>query len=78
MKRAIITLLHLLAIGPAAAQDAQRSLENVTDDVWQFTNNAYQAAAVVTDEGVVVTDPISANRRVQFDAHLRLARKCGP
>src|SRR5687768_16531623 len=61
MKRGIIALLPLLAIVPAAAQDTQRSLEIVTGDVWQFTNNAHQAAVVVTDEGVVVTDPINAD-----------------
>src|SRR5687768_3009523 len=60
MRRVIIALFGLLTVVPAAAQDAQRSLENVTGDVWQFTNNAHQAAVVVTDEGVVVTDPISA------------------
>jgi glyoxylase-like metal-dependent hydrolase (beta-lactamase superfamily II) len=60
MTRVIIALFTLLAIAPAAAQDAQRSLENVTGDVWQFTNNAHQAAVVVADDGVVVTDPISA------------------
>jgi glyoxylase-like metal-dependent hydrolase (beta-lactamase superfamily II) len=60
MKRITIALIHLLAIGPAVAQDAQRSLENVTGDVWQFTNNSHQSAVVVTDEGVVVTDPINA------------------
>jgi glyoxylase-like metal-dependent hydrolase (beta-lactamase superfamily II) len=60
MKRIIIALFSLLSILPAAAQDAQRSLENVAGDVWQFTNNAHQAAVVVTNEGVVVTDPINA------------------
>jgi glyoxylase-like metal-dependent hydrolase (beta-lactamase superfamily II) len=70
MKRLIITLLHVLAIGPAAAQDAQRSLENVTGDVWQFTNNAHQSAVVVTDEGVVVTDPINAEAAAWLKAEI--------
>jgi glyoxylase-like metal-dependent hydrolase (beta-lactamase superfamily II) len=60
MNRALAVLLPLLAALPAAAQDAQRSLENVAGDVWQFTNNFHQAAVVVTEEGVVVTDPIDA------------------
>jgi glyoxylase-like metal-dependent hydrolase (beta-lactamase superfamily II) len=60
MKLTIMCLIQMLAIGPAVAQEAQRSLENVTGDVWQFTNNAHQSALVVTDEGVVVTDPINA------------------
>ena len=61
MKRAFAVLLPLLAALPAAAQDAQRSLENVAGDVWQFTNNFHQAAVVVTEEGVVATDPIDAD-----------------
>ena len=60
MKRVSLALFCLIAVAPAAAQDARRSLENVTGDVWQFTNNSHQSAVVVTDEGVVVTDPISA------------------
>ena len=60
MRRVVIALLCVLGTAPAVAQDAQRRLENVTGDVWQFTNNAHQAAVVVTDEGVVVTDPINA------------------
>jgi hypothetical protein len=56
MKRAFAVLLPLVAALPAAAQDAQRSLENVVGDVWQSTNNFHQAAVVVAEEGVVVTD----------------------
>jgi len=60
MKAVIVALFHLLIIMPAAAQEAGRSLENVARDVWQFTNASHQSAVVVTDEAVVVTDPISA------------------
>lgn len=61
MIRTTTLLLSLVVALPAVAQDATRSLENVTGDVWQFTNNAHQSAVVVTGEGVVVTDPINAD-----------------
>ncbi len=57
------TTFAALALGvaiSAAAQDATRSLENVTGDVWRFNNNFHSSAVVVTEEGVVVTDPINA------------------
>jgi glyoxylase-like metal-dependent hydrolase (beta-lactamase superfamily II) len=45
---------------PADAQDANRSLERVEGDVYRFQNNFHFAMVVVTDEGIVVTDPINA------------------
>jgi len=45
---------------PAAAQDATRALTNVKGDVWRFQNNFHFSVVVVTADGVVVADPISA------------------
>jgi glyoxylase-like metal-dependent hydrolase (beta-lactamase superfamily II) len=59
MRITLATLALGLAL-PAAAQDATRSLENVAGDVWRFNNNFHSAVVVVTEEGVVVTDPINA------------------
>jgi glyoxylase-like metal-dependent hydrolase (beta-lactamase superfamily II) len=63
MKTAV-ALLSLAVAGlpavPVLAQEASRTLENVTGDVWRFANESHQSAVVVTDEGVVVTDPINA------------------
>ena len=42
------------------AQDVKRSLEQVEGDVYRFQNNFHFAMVVVTDEGIVVTDPINA------------------
>ncbi len=58
-------LLTSLALGfclaaPVSAQDAKRSLEQVEGDVYRFQNNFHYAMVVVTDEGIVVTDPINA------------------
>lgn len=45
---------------PASAQEAERSFTNVAGDVWRFQNNFHFSVLVVTDEGVIVTDPINA------------------
>lgn len=55
------TILAIALALPAGAQEAKRSLENVAGDVWQFTNNFHQSAVVVTEDGIVVTDPMDAD-----------------
>jgi glyoxylase-like metal-dependent hydrolase (beta-lactamase superfamily II) len=44
----------------ASAQDAKRSIEPVTGDVYRFQNDFHNAMFVVTEDGIVVTDPINA------------------
>ncbi len=63
----IKTLILILTVGlmiiPATklwAQDAKRSIEQVKGDVYRFQNNFHFAMFVVTDDGIVVTDPINA------------------
>ena len=58
---AIAAALLLHAAAPAGAQDAKRSIEQVEGDVYRFQNNFHFAMFVVTDEGIVVTDPIDAD-----------------
>lgn len=53
------TLFALLAL-PASAQEATREITNVKGDVWRFQSNFHTSVFVVTEEGVVVTDPINA------------------
>lgn len=43
------------------AQGAKRSIEQVKGDVYLFHNNFHNAMFVVTNAGVVVTDPINAD-----------------
>jgi len=52
----------VLSAGAAQAQDqeAKRSIEPVTGDVYRFQNNFHNAMFVVTEDGIVVTDPINA------------------
>ncbi|MEM9443311.1 MAG: hypothetical protein AAGA73_22950 [Pseudomonadota bacterium] len=58
---ALIALLTL-SFGPqATAQDAKRYLQQIEGDVYRFQNNFHFAMVVVTDDGIVVTDPINAD-----------------
>jgi glyoxylase-like metal-dependent hydrolase (beta-lactamase superfamily II) len=43
------------------AQEAKRSIERVKGDVYRFQNDFHFAMFVVTDDGIVVTDPINAD-----------------
>jgi glyoxylase-like metal-dependent hydrolase (beta-lactamase superfamily II) len=44
----------------ASAQDAKRSIEPVAGDVYRFQNDFHNAMFVVTEDSIVVTDPINA------------------
>jgi glyoxylase-like metal-dependent hydrolase (beta-lactamase superfamily II) len=48
----------LLFAQTVTAQDVKRSIEQVEGDVYRFQNNFHFAMFVVTDDGIVVTDPI--------------------
>jgi len=48
------------AAGAAQAQDVTRAITNVAGDVYRFQNNAHYALVTVTEEGVVIVDPINA------------------
>jgi len=62
MKSRIIILLVLsMAFGLVQAQEAKRSITQVTGDVYRFQNNFHVNVFVITGEGVVVTDPIDAD-----------------
>jgi len=64
IKAAAGMLAAALIITPGAmvsAQDAKRAIEQVKGDVYRFQNNFHFAMFVVTDEGIVVTDPIDAD-----------------
>ncbi len=45
---------------PALAQDTTREIINVKGDVWRFQNDFHFSVFVITDGGVIVTDPINA------------------
>jgi glyoxylase-like metal-dependent hydrolase (beta-lactamase superfamily II) len=57
---AIALALLLGASAAALGQDVRRSIEPVAGDVYRFQNNFHNAMFVVTEDGIVVTDPINA------------------
>ncbi len=54
----------------AAAQDTKRSITQIKGDVYRFQNNFHFAMFVVTDDGIVVTDPINADAVTWLKAEL--------
>lgn len=72
LKYVVVTFFALFAFTafPAAAQDVKRSIEQVTDDIYRFQNNFHNAMFVVTDDGIVVTDPINAEAVAWLKAEL--------
>ena len=63
MKRMISGTLMLLALNFAAgtmAQEAKRSITNISGDLYRFRNNFHYSVFLVTSEGIIVTDPINA------------------
>ena len=61
-----------IAAGSAQAQNQEpkRSIEPVTGDVYRFQNNFHNAMFVVTNDGIVVTDPINADAVAWLKAEL--------
>jgi len=56
----VIGAVFAVAAGAVQAQEAKRSIEPVVGDVYRFQNNFHNAMFVVTEDGIVVTDPINA------------------
>ena len=65
MPRIITKLLVPLFLGiftfNTLAEDPQRTITKITGDVYRFQNKFHYSIFVITGEGVVVTDPISAD-----------------
>ena len=56
--RIILALSTFLYFGIAGAQD-NRQLTEIGDGLYRFQNNYHFSVVLVTDEGVLVTDPIN-------------------
>ena len=62
MKYAFALFLVLsLSFNLSIAQDAKRNITNVKGDVYRFQNNFHVNIFVITDDSVIVTDPIDAD-----------------
>jgi len=60
MKQLLLTItILILGTGSGLAQDVKREITRVTDDVYRFQNRFHVNMFVITDAGVVVTDPIN-------------------
>jgi glyoxylase-like metal-dependent hydrolase (beta-lactamase superfamily II) len=52
-----VLLASLLSLGTSHAQE--RAIKNIAGDVYRFQNQFHFSVFIITDEGVVVTDPIN-------------------
>ena len=58
----IFGALSLISAPSALAQDEPfREIVNITGDLYRATNNAHHNVFLVTDEGIILTDPISTD-----------------
>ena len=63
MKQIMNGTLMLLVLSFTAvtmAQEAKRSITNISGDLYRFQNNFHYSVFLVTSEGIIVTDPINA------------------
>lgn len=58
--RIAVAGIVLFLITPASAQDVSRSITKVAGDVYRFQNQFHFSLVTVTNDGVVVVDPINA------------------
>lgn len=56
-----LALIGVMLVPAVAMAQAKRAIEHIKGDVYRFQNNFHYAMFVVTDDGVVVTDPINAD-----------------
>lgn len=72
---ALFSVISVLFVSlPAAesvAQGAKRSITKVAGDVYRFQNNFHFAMFVVTNDGIVVTDPINGDAVNWLKAELK-------
>ncbi len=59
MNQLLVTLLLITGLQIGFAQPPTREITNITGDLYRFQNNAHYSVFLVTDEGVIATDPIN-------------------
>ena len=60
MMSGVLMLLALSLATGTMAQEAKRSITNISGDLYRFQNNFHYSVFLVTSEGIIVTDPINA------------------
>lgn len=65
-------MLGVMGVLTAQAQDAEtpRSIDHISGDLYKFTNKFHGAVFLVTDEGIIATDPINAAAATWLKAEL--------
>ena len=70
MRRLFTTLILMLCAGAVLAQDVEREITRVTYDVYRFQNRFHVNMFVITEAGVVVTDPINEEAAAWLKAEI--------
>ena len=60
-----------LAVQPATAQEVKRSITEVAPNLYRFQNNFHVSVFLVTDDGVIATDPINAAAATWLEAEIK-------
>ena len=63
LRQALVVGVATAVIGTAsvaAAQDTVRQITNIAGDLYRFQNNFHFSVFLVTDDGIIATDPINA------------------
>ena len=67
----VIVLLVAIGAGVAGAQTPTVSVDELADGVYLFTYNVHRSLFVVTDEGVLATDPQSPEAAARYVEEIR-------
>ena len=69
---AVIFALGAVAVQPALAQqEVKRSITEIAPNLYRFQNNFHVSVFLVTDDGVVATDPINADAAKWLEAEIK-------
>ena len=80
LKSIMALFMLIMPVLPVAAQDPpKRAIIQIQGDLWRFQNNFHYSVFLVTEAGVIVTDPINADAarwlkakiKAQFDKPIR-------
>lgn len=55
----VLLVFLIFSALPARAEEPSFSIENVTGDLYRFQSNAHYGVFLVTDEGIILADPIN-------------------
>lgn len=67
-----LAMMLAFNMGPASAQKApKRSITKISGDLYRFQNNFHYSVFYVTDEGVLVTDPINTGAAKWLKAEIK-------